>query len=55
LRKALAEERKEHMEKEDRIREGGLKLGVEILRIRNLLEILCHRIAAGDFSGAQAS
>ena len=52
LSKALAEERKEHTEREDRIREGGVALGVEILRMKAMTEILYQRIAAGEFSGA---
>jgi superfamily II DNA helicase RecQ len=52
LRKTLMEERKEHTEKEDKMREGRTNLGVEVLRLRNMAEILCQRIAAGEFSGA---
>jgi hypothetical protein len=52
MRKAIEEERKEHTEKEDKMREGTLGLGIEILRARAMLEILCQRIAAGEFSGA---
>jgi chromosome segregation ATPase len=52
LRKTMLEERKEHTEKEDRMRERGVALGVEVLRLKAMAEILCERIAAGEFSGA---
>ena len=52
LRKAIAAERREHAEKEEKLRTGGVALGVEVLRMRNLADILCQRIAAGEFSGA---
>jgi hypothetical protein len=52
LRKGLAEERKKNTEKEEKLRKGAVRLGTEVLRMRAMAEILCQRIAVGQFSHA---
>jgi hypothetical protein len=51
LRIALDEEREEHKKKEEALRNAILQMGVEVLKIRNMGNILCERIAAGEFNG----